>query len=71
MYRFNHDRVRKLRDSLGLTQEQLAMEIDSHQHIISKIENAKTKEPTIWTLWRLSRFFKVPMESFMEMDAKI
>lgn len=63
---FNHDHVKELRKGKRLSQEALARSIGARQDTISKIEKGVIKEPTLWTVCQLSKFFGVPIEGFMK-----
>jgi len=62
---YKHEKVRILRWKHNLTQESLAKAIGTNQHIISRIESEKTKEPSLYIAYRIAVFFKLPMEEFI------
>ena len=55
--------VRELRQNKGISQEQLAEAIDSHQVYISEIENGK-KIPSLPVIYKTAQFFDLSLSSF-------
>lgn len=66
------NRVKELRERLGLTQKQLGEKIAVSRQAINAIETGKF-DPSIWLAYDLSRFFSVTIEElfkFEESDRK-
>ena len=55
--------VRELRQNKGISQEQLAEAIDSHQVYISEIENGK-KIPSLPVIYKTAKFFDLSLSAF-------
>lgn len=62
------DRVRKRRDELELTQEQLATATGLKQFHISRIESGDIKDVKGETLRRLARALRVTADFLLEID---
>ena len=56
------NRVRELREALGLTQEQLGEMVGTSRQAINAIETEKN-EPSIWLAYDISQVFNQPIES--------
>lgn len=66
------NRVRTLREELGLTQKELGKRLGVSRQAINAIETGKF-DPSIWLAYDLARLFRVSIESlflFMEEDRK-
>ncbi len=59
------NRIRELRDSAGLTQDQLAAQVGVTRQTINAIENDKYN-PTLELAFRLAGRFKCPIEGIFE-----
>lgn len=55
------NRIKELRESLGLTQEQLGALIGVSRQAINSIETEKF-EPSIWIAYDISKIFKCSIE---------
>ena len=55
------NRVRQLREALGLTQEQLGALVGTSRQAINAIETEKN-EPSIWLAYDIARVFHQPIE---------
>ena len=67
-----HNRVRELRESLGLTQKDLGERVGVSRQAINAVETGKF-DPSIWLAYDLARFFSVAIEAlftFREEDRK-
>ena len=62
------DRIRKRRDELALTQEQLARATGLKQFHISRIERGDIKDVKGETLRRLARALRVSADFLLELD---
>jgi len=62
------DRIRKRRDELALTQEQLARATGLKQFHISRIERGDIKDVKGDTLRRLARALRVSADFLLELD---
>lgn len=56
------NRVRQLREALGMTQEQLGELVGVSRQAINAIETEKN-EPSIWMAYDIARIFKEPIEN--------
>lgn len=64
------NRVRQLREALGITQEQLGEMVGTSRQAINAIETEKN-EPSIWLAYDISRVFHEPIEKvFLFEDSK-
>ena len=66
------NRVRALREELGLTQKELGERLGVSRQAINAIETGKF-DPSIWLAYDLARLFEVSIESlflFKEEDRK-
>lgn len=63
---FQHSKLKELRKEKGLSQDELSRITNIPQYVLSKIETRATKEPRLWTVCQLSKFFRVEIEYFME-----
>lgn len=59
-------RIRQLRNLYGISQADLACEIDVEQVTISLIESDKFKTGGLCVCYKLSKFFNVTIESIIE-----
>ena len=59
------DNVRRLREQLGMTQEELAEAADLHRDHVSKIEN-RLREPKVTAIAKLGKGLKVPLGPLFE-----
>ena len=64
---FNGEALRRLRGSRGLSQQELADEVDLSLATINALEN-KTRTATPLVLRSLAKFFDVPRETFINGD---
>ena len=55
------NRVRQLREAMGMTQEQLGELVGTSRQAINAIETEKN-EPSIWLAYDISRVFHEPIE---------
>jgi transcriptional regulator with XRE-family HTH domain len=62
------DRIRRRRDELALTQEQLAKATGLRQFHISRIESGDIKDVKGETLRRLARALRVSADFLLELD---
>lgn len=56
------NRVRQLREALGMTQEQLGDRVGTSRQAINSIETEKN-EPSIWLAYDIAKVFDEPIES--------
>ncbi|MGN6712021.1 helix-turn-helix transcriptional regulator [Anaerocolumna jejuensis] len=56
------NRVRQLREAMGMTQEQLGELVGTSRQAINAIETEKN-EPSIWLAYDISRVFHEPIEN--------
>ena len=56
------NRVKKLREAMGLTQEQLGELVGTSRQAINAIETEKN-EPSIWFAYDIAQIFKEPIEN--------
>nr|WP_319488683.1 helix-turn-helix transcriptional regulator [uncultured Caproiciproducens sp.] len=56
------NRIKKLREALGLTQEQLGELVGTSRQAIIAIETEKN-EPSIWMAYDIAQVFHEPIES--------
>ena len=56
------NRVKQLREAMGLTQEQLGELVGTSRQAINSIETEKN-EPSIWLAYDIAQVFKEPIES--------
>ena len=63
------NKVRDLRKSIGLTQEQLAEIIGVSRQTINAIEKEKF-DPSLPTAFKMSKLFKLPIEEFFLYEEK-
>jgi putative transcriptional regulator len=56
------NRIRQLRESLGITQEQLGELVGASRQAINAIETEKY-EPSIWLAYDIAKIFNEPIES--------
>ena len=67
-----HNRVRELREGLGLTQKELGERVLVSRQAINAIETGKF-DPSIWLAYDLAKLFSVSIETlfiFREDDRK-
>ena len=67
-----HNRVRKLREELGISQKELGERVSVSRQAINAIETGKF-DPSIWLAYDLAKMFGVSIESlfiFEEADRK-
>lgn len=64
--------LRFLRNRRKLTQEQVSVALGMHRIKYTNLENGKTKSPTMDELLKLSRFYRLSIDSLLQIDlAKI
>lgn len=56
------NRIRQLREALGITQEQLGKMVNTSRQAINAIETGKN-EPSIWLAYDIAKIFHEPIES--------
>ncbi|SEU31715.1 putative transcriptional regulator [Lacrimispora sphenoides] len=56
------NKVRQLREALGMTQEQLGEKVGTSRQAINAIETEKN-EPSIWLAYDIAQVFNMPIES--------
>ncbi|TCL60030.1 putative transcriptional regulator [Kineothrix alysoides] len=56
------NKVRQLREALGMTQEQLGEKVGTSRQAINAIETEKN-EPSIWLAYDIAQVFNEPIES--------
>lgn len=61
------NRIRKLREALGLTQEQLAQRIGVSRQAVNAIETGKY-EPSIWIAYDLAKAFGCAIEEVFQFE---
>lgn len=59
------NRIRALREALGLTQEDLAQQLRVTRQTVNAIENDKYN-PTLALAFRLAQVFRAPIEQIFE-----
>ncbi|GAB2840732.1 helix-turn-helix domain-containing protein [Ferruginibacter profundus] len=59
------ERIKTIRVSKNMTQNQLAMECDFEKASLSRIESGKSN-PTIRTLYKLSKALEISLEDFFK-----
>ncbi|GGA91455.1 helix-turn-helix transcriptional regulator [Ornithinibacillus halotolerans] len=59
------NRVKELRESLGLTQAQLGEKVNVSRQAINAIEKNKF-DPSIWLAYDLAKFFNMSIEELFE-----
>ena len=67
-----HNKVRELRESLGLTQKELGERVGVSRQAINAVETGKF-DPSIWLAYDLACFFNISIEAlfaFREEDRK-
>lgn len=55
------NKVRQLREALGMTQEQLGEKVGTSRQAINAIETEKN-EPSIWLAYDIAQVFNMPIE---------
>lgn len=66
------NRIRELREKIGITQEQLGKEVGTSRQAINAIETEKY-EPSIWLAYDIAKVFECSIEEvflFEESDKK-
>ena len=61
------ERIRKLRQSKGMSQQTLADECDIEPPNLSRIENGNTN-PTIKSLWKISNALGVKLKDLVDVE---
>ena len=61
------ERIRKLRQTKGMTQQTLADECDMEKPNLSRIENGNTN-PTIKSLWKISNALGVKLKDLVDVE---
>ena len=61
------ERIRKLRQTNGMTQQTLADECDMEKPNLSRIENGNTN-PTIKSLWKISNALGVKLKDLVDVE---
>ena len=61
------NKVRQLREALGLTQEQLGEMVGTSRQAINAIETEKN-EPSIWLAYDISQVFNEKIESVFQFE---
>lgn len=56
------NRIRQLREALGMTQEQLGEVVGTSRQAINAIETEKN-EPSIWLAYDIAKVFNEPIEN--------
>ena len=69
MLRFAGERLQALRNQRGITQFQLAKDCDFTPNSVSRWENL-ANTPLITEVYKIARYFQVPMEYFVMNDKK-
>jgi putative transcriptional regulator len=64
------NRIRELRERMGITQEQLGVMAGTSRQAINAIETEKY-EPSIWIAYNISRVFKVTIEEIFLFEESI
>ncbi|MDD3794208.1 MAG: helix-turn-helix transcriptional regulator [Candidatus Gracilibacteria bacterium] len=57
--------IKKLRNKLELTQEQLSKKADISYTSLTKIETGVIKEPSVYTIAKIAKAFDVSIESLL------
>ena len=60
-----HSRLKTFRDRDGLTQEELANELEVTRQTINAIEQGKY-QPTLYLAWQCAKLFKVRIEDIFQ-----
>lgn len=63
--RFNNERLLALRIDKGLTKMELELEADLSTGHVAALENGKIKDPAVTIVYRLAKYFGVPIEEFI------
>ncbi len=65
-------RIKKLRNGILLTQEQLARKANMSYVSLVKLENDKVDNPSLQTIYKLSKVFDITLDDFVNgvMDDK-
>lgn len=56
--------IKRLRESAGLSQNELAMECDMQQCQVCRIENGSAS--SVWTIYKISRFFDLDVSDLVK-----
>lgn len=59
------NKVKKLREKLGLSQERLARLADVSTNTIINIESGKQKNPTVETISKIAKALNMPIEELL------
>lgn len=59
------NKVKKLREKLGLSQEKLARLADVSNNTVINIESGKQKNPTVETISKIAKALNVPIEELL------
>lgn len=59
------ENIKKIRESFGLTQDEVAKVLNLERSSFSYYETGKTK-PDIFTLMRLAEYLQIPFELFIQ-----
>ncbi|MBW7954286.1 helix-turn-helix transcriptional regulator [Candidatus Gracilibacteria bacterium] len=62
--------IKKLRNKLELTQEQLSKKADISYTSLTKIETGVIKDPSVYTVAKIAKAFDVTIESLLINDEK-
>lgn len=62
--------IQKLREAMGLTQDELARRLGVTRQTINAIENDKYN-PTLQLAFKLARLFNCPVEHVFDYDAEL
>ena len=67
MYMLIGERIKKLRQSKGMTQQMLADECDIEKPNLSRIENGNTN-PTVKSLWKISNALGIRLKDLVDVE---
>ena len=60
------ERIQKLRQERGFTQESLADEAGISRAYVNQLENGRSKNPSIWTILAIAKALKLEVEYLVE-----
>ncbi len=61
-----HENIRKRRESLGITQQELANRMGVSVPRISELENGKSENPRLTTLEALAKALELPLPTLVQ-----
>lgn len=63
--KFNNEHLLVLRIDKGLTKTELELEADLSTGHVAALENGKIKDPAVTIVYRLAKYFGMPIEDFI------